>query len=48
MAKKKNRSRRRKQKQQQTVKITQKDIDQGRAAIKTLIKGAVILAIFIC
>ena len=48
MAKKKNRSRRRKQKQQQAVKITQKDIDQGREAIKTMIKGAIILAIFIC
>ena len=48
MAKKKNRSRRRKQKQQQTVKITQKDIDQGREAIRTMIKGAIILAIFIC
>lgn len=47
MAKKKNRSRRRKQKQQQAVKITQKDIDQGREAIKTMIKGAIILAIFI-
>ena len=48
MAKKKNRSKRRKQQQQRTVQITQKDIDQGREAIKTMVKGAIMLAIFIC
>ena len=48
MAKKKNRAKRRKQKQQRTVQITQKDIDQGREAIRTMIKGAIILGLFIC
>ena len=48
MAKKKNRSKRRKQQQQRTVQITQKDIDQGREAIKTMVKGAIMLAVFIC
>ena len=48
MAKKKNRSRRRKKNQQRTVKITQNDINQGREAIKTMVKGAVILGLFIC
>ena len=47
MAKKKNRAKRRKQKQQRTVQITQKDIDQGREAIRTMVKGAVILGLFI-
>ena len=48
MAKKKNRSRQRKRNQQRTVKITQKDVIQGREAVKTMVKGAVILGLFIC
>ena len=48
MAKKKNRARRRKKQQQHTVKITQRDIDQGHQAIKTMVKGAIFLGLFIC
>ena len=48
MAKKKNRAKRRKKQQQRTVKITQRDIEQGHEAIKTMVKGAVFLGLFIC
>ena len=50
MAKKKNRQRQRtaQKRRQPTTKITRKDVEQGRDAIKTMIKGAVYLALFIC
>lgn len=49
MAKKKNRNRRQTtQKRQRSAQITKKDVEQGKDALKTMIKGAVFLALFIC
>lgn len=46
MAKKKNRSNRNAQKLQNSVKITAKDVKKGKDAIKTMVLGALILALF--
>ena len=49
MAKKKNRAKRTRQvRSTQVNQITAQDREQGRAAIMTMVKGAVMLAVFIC
>ena len=49
MAKKKNRAKRTRQvRSTQVNQITAQDREQGRAAIRTMVKGAIMLAVFIC
>ena len=47
MAKKKSRKGKVTKQRQREVKVTKKDIEQGKEAIKTMVTGMVLLAVFI-
>ena len=46
MAKKKTRKGKKSQQRQRQLKVTQKDVEQGKDAIKTMATGAVLLSLF--
>ena len=46
MAKKKNRKGKKNQQRRNDLKVTKKDVEQGKDAIKTMVMGMVILSLF--
>lgn len=46
MAKKKNRKGKKNQQRRRDLKVTTKDVEQGKEAIRTMVVGMIILAIF--